>query len=109
MSAPLPLPLPLPHITNPLIPPPQADEDPTQLSLMIFGKPYNANDPYLDRVRNSFAIKLHEITSEPDGEKRMAMWRGVASIGEGCFITQRFFCEYVGVSVYYPSSSSSQS
>jgi maltose O-acetyltransferase len=87
--------MPLPHESNPLISPPRDGEDPTQLALMIDAKPYFAEDAYLDRLRNSFAITLHEITSEPDGPKRMEMWRKSAVIGERCFITQSFFCEYV--------------
>ena len=84
-----------PHLSNPLIPYPEGDEDPTQLSLMIQGKPYLALDSYLDRLRNTGAIKLDKIVSEPDGEKRMDLWRKHAVIGPNCMIVQRFFCEYV--------------
>lgn len=83
-----------PHLSNPLIPAPEGDEDPTQLSLMIQGKPYLALDSYLDRLRNTGAIKLDKIVSEPDGEKRMDLWRKHAVIGPNCMIVQRFFCEY---------------
>nr|DAA05955.1 TPA_inf: putative O-acetyl transferase [Cryptococcus neoformans var. grubii] len=87
-------PAPAPHLTNKLIPPPEEGEDPTQLSLMISAKPYLALDKYLDRLRNRGAIKLDEITRTPDHEKRMALWKEFAHIGEGVSITQQFFCEY---------------
>nr|ODN93072.1 maltose O-acetyltransferase [Cryptococcus depauperatus CBS 7841] len=84
-----------PHLTNKLIPPPEGDEDPSQLALMIDAKRYFANDKYLDRLRNTGAIKLDEITRVADYKKRMALWREFADVGEDVFITQRFFCEYV--------------
>ncbi|WVN85412.1 uncharacterized protein L203_100558 [Cryptococcus depauperatus CBS 7841] len=83
-----------PHLTNKLIPPPEGDEDPSQLALMIDAKRYFANDKYLDRLRNTGAIKLDEITRVADYKKRMALWREFADVGEDVFITQRFFCEY---------------
>lgn len=84
-----------PHLTNPLIPPPEADEETTQLELMIAGKPYLSFKPYLERLRNRGAAKLQEIESEADQDKRMELWRKFAVIGENVFIVQRFFCEYV--------------
>ena len=84
-----------PHETDHRIPPPEDDETPDQLALMIAAKPYLATDKYLDRLRNLGAIKLNECVMEPDAEKRMALWAKFADIGEGVFITQRFFCEYV--------------
>lgn len=87
--------MPLPHETNAMISAPQGDEDATQLAVMLDAKPYLANDKYLCRLRNSSAIKLYEITSEPDGDKRMALWKQFANVGDNCFVVQRFFCEYV--------------
>ena len=84
-----------PHETNHLIPPPEGDEDPTQLANMIAARPYLAPDKYLDRLRNIGAIKLDEIVQVADGPTRMAMWEKHANLGKDVFITQRFFCEYV--------------
>jgi hypothetical protein len=84
-----------PHESNPLIPAPEGDEDPTQLANMIAAKPYLAGDKYLDRLRNIGAIKLDEIVRVADGPTRMAMWKEFADITGEVFITQRFFCEYV--------------
>ncbi|ODN81085.1 hypothetical protein L202_03180 [Cryptococcus amylolentus CBS 6039] len=92
--------LPAPHLSNPLIPPPEGDEDPTQLALMIAGEPYQANDKYLDRLRNRGAIKLDEIVKVADMDERMALWREFGNVGEDVLVVQRFFCEY-GFNVHF--------
>lgn len=87
----------LPHEINPLIPPPQKDEDPIELSNMIAGRMYQDYDKYIVRVRTEAAYKLGEINKVVDPVKRMALWRGFANFGDAgdVFITKGLFCEYV--------------
>ncbi|ODO06056.1 maltose O-acetyltransferase [Cryptococcus wingfieldii CBS 7118] len=92
--------LPAPHLSNPRIPPPEGDEDHTQLALMIAGEPYQANDKYLDRLRNRGAIKLDEIVKVADMDERMTLWREFGNVGEDVLVVQRFFCEY-GFNVHF--------
>ncbi|WVQ73607.1 hypothetical protein IAR50_003187 [Cryptococcus sp. DSM 104548] len=90
----------IPHLINPLIPPPEGDEDPTQLALMISGEPYQADDKYLNRLRNRGAIKLDAIVRVPDMDERMKLWKEFGNVGEDVMIVQRFFCEY-GFNIHF--------
>ncbi|ODN77422.1 hypothetical protein L202_04602 [Cryptococcus amylolentus CBS 6039] len=93
--------LPAPHLSNLLIPPPEGNEDPTQLALMIAGEPYQqANDKYIDRLRSRGAIKLDQIVKVTDMDERMTLWREYGNVGEDVLVVQRFFCIY-GFNVHF--------
>ncbi|TYJ56128.1 hypothetical protein B9479_003114 [Cryptococcus floricola] len=89
-----------PHLSNPLILPPEDDEDPTQLSLMLSGKPYTPSDKYLHKLHHHGSKTLAEIVQTPDLGERMKLWRTFAHLGAGVRIRQQFYCEY-GFNLYF--------
>ncbi|WWC89613.1 uncharacterized protein L201_004538 [Kwoniella dendrophila CBS 6074] len=86
--------MPLPHETNSRILPPEEDEDPTQLALMIEGKPYLSYDGYIDKIRDKSAKKVWEINQIMDMVPRMDAMREFIYMGKEVWIVQGFFCEY---------------
>jgi maltose O-acetyltransferase len=84
-----------PHLSNPKIPAPQGDEEPTELINMLTAKPYKAGDPYVARIRDGHALKVRQIDAVDDMTERMEQMRGFLNMGQDVYIANRFFCEYV--------------
>ncbi|WVQ73606.1 hypothetical protein IAR50_003186 [Cryptococcus sp. DSM 104548] len=83
-----------PHLSNHLILPLKPDDDPTQLSLMLSGKPYTPSDKYLHRLHHHGSRTLDKIVQTPDLGERMKLWKEFAHVGERVRIRQHFYCEY---------------
>ncbi|WRT66079.1 uncharacterized protein IL334_003032 [Kwoniella shivajii] len=84
----------LPHELDDRIHPPSKDEDPTQLSLMLSGKPYLASDPYICRIRDDQARKVWEVNQTVDMGPRMKVMSELVRMAKEVYIVQGFFCEY---------------
>lgn len=61
------------HIDVSRWPAPIEGEDQEQLKIMLSGKPYIADEPYLNRIRESIASKMFEYNAERSNEKRKVL------------------------------------
>ena len=83
-------------------PTPLEGESHEQLKIMLAGQPYIAVDPYLMRIREDMANKMHEYNAERSGAKRTELLESMATLRkptdgspQDVFICPPFTFEYV--------------
>lgn len=83
-------------------PAPQEGENQDQLKIMLAGKPYQAVDAYLGRIREEMATKMFNFNQERSGEKRAKLLESMATLRheegqQSAYITTPFTFEYVSL------------